>query len=397
MDYALTPELEAFRTEVREFIAAVPADLTEKVRRCLNLSKEDYVRFQDLLAAKGWLTYNWPAEHGGPGWSPMQSYIFEEEMGQADLPRIIAFGPRMVGPVIYTFGNQAQKDFYLPRIRNNTDWWCQGYSEPGSGSDLASLQTRAVRDGDHYIVNGSKTWTTLAQHADRIFCLVRTDTEVKKQEGISFLLIDMDTPGIEVQPIITMDGGHEVNSVFFTDVKVPVENRIGEENKGWTYAKFLLSHERSGIARVSATKSRMSYLKEIARGRKVGGRLLADDPDFKREVAETEIQLQALEYTELRYVSAAEGGKAPGAEANMLKIRGTDLQQRVTDLLMKAMGYYAMPYVPEARDHGWNEGPIGPEGAGALAPTYFNMRKASIYGGSNEIQRSILAKMVLGL
>ena len=397
MDLEFTDELRDFQREVRAVIEErLPADIRTKVERFLALGKDDYLRWQDILAERGWLVYSWPVEHGGTGWSPVQGYIFEEEMGRARAPRIIPFGPKMVGPVICTFGSDAQKAKYLPAIAANETWWCQGYSEPDAGSDLASLRCRAVREGDHYVVNGTKTWTTAAHWADMMFCLVRTDTDVKPQEGISFLLVDMRDPGVEVRPIVTMDGGREINTVYLTDVKVPVENRVGEENKGWTYAKFLLGHERFGIARLSESKARLAYLSEIARSHRVGGALLADDTDFMRSVAETEIELTALEFTELRALMNAEQGKAPGVEANMLKIRGTEVQQKISGMLMKAMGYYALPYVPEAMEYGWNEAPIGPEHAAGLAPAYFNMRKTTIYGGTNEIQRNIIARMVLG-
>ena len=397
MDLEYTDELRDFQREVRAVIEErLPADIRTKVERFLTLGKDDYRRWQDILAERGWLVYSWPVEHGGTGWSPVQGYIFEEEMGRARAPRIMPFGPKMVGPVICTFGSDAQKAQYLPAIAANETWWCQGYSEPDAGSDLASLRTRAVRDGDHYVVNGTKTWTTAAHWADMMFCLVRTDTGVKPQEGISFLLVDMRDPGVEVRPIVTMDGGREINTVYLTDVKVPVENRVGEENKGWTYAKFLLGHERFGIARLSESKARLAYLGEIARNHRVGGALLADDADFMRSVAETEIELTALEFTELRALMNAEQGEAPGVEANMLKIRGTEVQQKISEMLMKAMGYYALPHVPEAMEYGWNEAPIGPEHASGLAPAYFNMRKTTIYGGTNEIQRNIIARMVLG-
>jgi len=397
MDLEFTDELRDFQHEVRAVIEErLPADIRTKVERFLNLGKDDYLRWQDILAEKGWLVYSWPEEYGGTGWSPVQCYIFEEEMGRAGAPRIIPFGPKMVGPVIYTFGTDAQKAKYLPAIARNETWWCQGYSEPDAGSDLANLRTRAIRDGDHYVVNGTKTWTSAAHWADMMFCLVRTDTGVKPQEGISFVLVDMRNPGVEVRPIVTIDGGREINTVYLTDVKVPVENRIGEENRGWTYAKFLLGHERFGIARLAESKARLAYLKAIARNHRVGGTLLADDADFTRSVAETEIELTALEFTELRALMNAEQGDAPGVEANMLKIRGTDIQQKISEMLMKAMGYYALPCIPEALEYGWNEEPAGPEYAAGLAPTYFNMRKTSIYGGSNEIQRNIIAKMVLG-
>ena len=398
MDLEFTDELRDFQREVRAYIEErLPADIRTKVERFLALGRDDYLRWQDILAERGWLVYSWPVEHGGTGWSPVQCYIFEEEMGRARAPRIIPFGPKMVGPVIYTFGSDAQKAKYLPAIAANETWWCQGYSEPDAGSDLASLRTRAVRAGDHYVVNGTKTWTTAAQWADMMFCLVRTDAGVKAQEGISFVLVDMRDPGVEVRPIVTMDGGREINTVYLTDVRVPLENLVGEENKGWTYAKFLLGHERFGIARLSECKARLSYLKEIARNHRIGGTLLADDADFMRSVAQTEIELTALEFTELRALTNAEQGKAPGVEANMLKVRGTDVQQKISEMLMKAVGYYALPFVPEAMEYGWNEAPVGPEYAAGLAPAYFNMRKTSIYGGTNEIQRNIIAKMVLGL
>ena len=398
MDLDFTDELRDFQQEVRAFIEErLPGDLRTKVERFLTLGKDDYLRWQNILAERGWLVYSWPVEHGGTGWSPVQRYIFEEEMGRARAPRIIPFGPKMVGPVIYTFGSDAQKSKYLPAIAANETWWCQGYSEPDAGSDLASLRTRAIRAGDHYVVNGTKTWTTGAHWADMMFCLVRTDTEVKAQEGISFVLVDMRDRGVEVRPIVTIDGGREINTVYLTDVRVPLENLVGEENRGWTYAKFLLGHERFGIARLSECKARLSYLKEIARNHRVGGTLLADDADFMRSVAQTEIELTALEFTELRALTNAEQGKAPGVEANILKVRGTDVQQKISEMLMKAVGYYALPFVPEAMEYGWNEAPVGPEYAAGLAPAYFNMRKTSIYGGTNEIQRNIIAKMVLGL
>jgi hypothetical protein len=300
----------------------------------------------------------------------------------------------MCAPVIYTFGNEEQKAKFLPRILSGEDWWCQGYSEPGAGSDLASLKCRAVREGDHYIVNGQKTWTTLAQFADWIFCLVRTDPNAKAQEGISFLLIDMKTPGITVKPIIVLDGAHEVNEVFFDNVKVPVENRVGEENKGWTYAKFLLVHERSGIAGVARSKKAIERLKQIAEAETIDGTPLISTDAFARKVAETEIDLAALEYTELRTLAKDSRGQMAGPESSILKIKGTEIQQRITELTLEAIGYYAYP---EARAFGDNEYPVGQDYAVGQAGHYFNMRKASIYGGSNEIQRNIIAKAVLGL
>ena len=398
MDIELSAELRAFQSEVRAFIEErLPVDLREKVRRSLRLGKEDYLRWQDILAGQGWLAYPWPREHGGPGWSPLQCYLFEEEMGRADAPRLIPFGVKMVGPVIYTFGNDVQRAKYLPAIAGNRTWWCQGYSEPNAGSDLARLGTRAVRDGDSYIVNGTKTWTSVAQWADMMFCLVRTDPAAKRQEGISFLLIDMRAPGIEVVPIVTFDGGQEINTVHLDDVRVPVEDRVGDENQGWTYAKFLLGLERFGIAGIAASKARLGYLKDIARGLGEAGGLHSGDGDLMRSIAETEIELRALEHVELRALMDAEEGRAPGLEASLLKIRGTELQQKISELLMGAVGVYAAPWLPEALEPGWNEAPIGPEYAAGLAPACFSMRKTSIYGGTNEIQRNIIAKAALGL
>jgi alkylation response protein AidB-like acyl-CoA dehydrogenase len=398
MDLEFSGEHLAFQNNVRKFLEEnLPPDIRDTMKGGLRLERDDHIRWQNILAEQGWMAPAWPEEHGGCGWSVVERYIFDEECGRAGAPRVIAFGTKMVGPVIYTFGTDEQKAKYLPRILNNEDWWCQGYSEPGAGSDLASLQCKAVRDGDHYAVNGTKTWTTLAQWADMMFCLVRTSTEGKKQEGISFLLIDMKIPGVEVKPIITIDGGHEVNMVHLTDVKVPVADRVGEENKGWTYAKYLLRHERGGTAGISNSKAKLKRLKHIAGGVSAGGRPLIDDLDFRRDIAKVEIELQALEYTDLRYLMTAASGAPIGAEVSMLKLRGTEIQQRISELLMQAMGYYANPYMPEALEYGWNEEPVGFEEAPPLAPAYFNMRKTSIYGGSNEIQRNIIAKMVLGL
>jgi alkylation response protein AidB-like acyl-CoA dehydrogenase len=398
MDIEFSDAEQAFRDEVRSFLKdQLPPEISDRIEGGIEMRREDFTRWHKILYQHGWVAPGWPKEYGGTGWTPIQRYIFDEECAAAAAPRVMPFGVSMVGPVIYTFGNDAQKAHYLPRILSNQDWWCQGYSEPGSGSDLASLRTRAIRDGDHYVVNGQKTWTTTAHWADWIFCLVRTSTEGKQQEGISFLLIDMKTPGIEVRPIITMDGGHEVNDVFLEDVRVPVENLIGEENKGWTYAKFLLSHERAGIADVGSSKKQIARLKAIANAEQSNGRPLAEDKRFRDKISELEIDLMAVEFTELRALSRESAGKPPGPEANLLKIRGTEVQQRITELALEAVGYYANPYVPDALKDGWNEDPIGPEYAAAIAPRYFNWRKASIYGGSNEIQKSIIAKMVLGL
>ena len=397
MDLTLTPEERAFQDKVRVFLRErLPDDVREGTRTGARMDRERHVRWQKILHEQGWMAPNWPVEHGGTGWTPLQRYLFEEEMEAAWAPPPIPFGVHMVGPVIIAFGTEAQKRRFLPRILASEDWWCQGYSEPGAGSDLASLKTRAVRDGAHYVVNGQKTWTSLAQHADWIFCLVRTSQEGKRQEGISFLLIDMHSPGVTVRPIRTMDGSEEINDTFFEDVRVPVENLVGEEGKGWTYAKFLLGHERTGIAGVARSKAQLRRIREIAANETSGGRPLAEDRRFRERLAEIEVDLMALEHTILRIVSAMNAGAAPGPEASILKIKGTEIQQALTEVLMQTVGYYAHPEYPPA-EPGTNEAPIGPEHAPGLAARYFNWRKASIYGGSNEIQRNIVAKMVLGL
>ncbi|MFN6942812.1 MAG: acyl-CoA dehydrogenase family protein [Parvibaculum sp.] len=395
MDMRFSPEELAFRDEVREFIANNYPQELRGARRG-EMTKDEILAWHRILYKKGWVAPHWPVEYGGCGWSITQRYIWNEESARAETTPLLPFGLAMVGPVIYTFGNEAQKKRFLPGILSGDDWWCQGYSEPGSGSDLASLRTKAVREGDHYIVNGSKTWTTLAQHADWIFCLVRTDPEAKQQEGISFLLIDMKTPGITVRPIITMDGSHEVNEVFLEDVKVPAENLIGEENKGWTYAKFLLGNERSGIAGVARSKKAIERLKKLATAELVDGTPLMKTDEFSRKVAEVEIDLSALEVTELRTLAAESKGRGPGPEASILKIKGTEIQQRITELAVEAVGNYALVQAPRLEVTG-NEFVPGPEGSQGVAQDYFNMRKTSIYGGSNEIQHNIIAKMVLGL
>ena len=389
---------QAFREEVQNFLRDnTPSTIKAKINARQKLTKEDYMAWHKILYGRGWVAPNWPVEFGGTGWTPLQCHIFDEEIGLAGSPRVLPFGVNMVGPVIMEFGNDTQKAHYLPRILSCEDVWCQGYSEPGSGSDLASLKTRAVRDGDEYVVNGSKIWTTSAHWADMIFCLVRTDTNAKNQEGISFLLINMHASGIDVRPIITMDGGHEVNQVFFEDVRVPITNLVGEENKGWTYAKFLLKHERAGIAAIGSQKRQLNRLKEIARAEQSNGQALIEEPRFRDKISRAEIDLMALEYTELRAVSAANQGRVPGTEVNLLKIRGSEMQQKISELLIEAIGYYANPFVPDSFDAGWNEEPIGPDYAASLAPEYFNWRKSSIYAGSNEIQKNIISKMVLGL
>jgi alkylation response protein AidB-like acyl-CoA dehydrogenase len=397
MDLEFSPEDIAFREEARRFIAEnYPASLRGKQDEGEELAKEDFLSWHRVLAKKGWVAPAWPKEYGGPGWTTVQRFIWSEELARADTLPILPFGINMVGPVIYTFGTAEQKARFLPRILSGEDWWCQGYSEPGAGSDLASLRTKAVRDGDHYVVNGQKTWTTLAQHADWGFFLVRTDPDAKPQEGISFLLIDMKSPGVTVRPIITLGGEHEVNEVWLEDVRVPVENRIYEENKGWTCAKFLLAHERTGIAGVARSKRGVERVKTIARTEMDGDRSLIANPFFKRKIAELEIDLTALEFTELRTLASEASGKGPGPESSLLKIKGTEIQQRLTELALEAVGHYGAPYF-RGFGEGDNEHPIGPDYAHRAAPTYFNGRKTSIYGGSNEIQRNIIAKMVLGL
>ncbi len=398
MDLTFSQDEQSFREEVRRFVAErLPADVKRKVENGLRLQKDDYLRWQKTLYEQGWAAPGWPVERGGPGWTSAQRYIFEQECALGSAPAVISFGLNMVGPVIIEFGNAAQKARFLPRILASEDWWCQSYSEPGAGSDLASLKMRAIRNGDHYVVNGAKTWTTLAQYADMIFCLVRTSSTGKKQEGISFLLIDMHSPGVTVRPIVTFDGGQEINEVFFEDVKVPAENLVGEEGKGWTYAKFLLGHERVGIAQVARSKRNVARLKKIAGAEFKNGKALVDDPMFRAKISTVEIDLLALEHTELRILSDESAGRAPGPESSLLKIRGTEIQQEITELLVEAVGYYASPYQPALLREGANEEPVGPDHAPALAPTYFNWRKTSIYGGSNEIQKNIIAKAILGL
>jgi alkylation response protein AidB-like acyl-CoA dehydrogenase len=399
MNLDFSPEDNAFRAEVRAWLEeSYPKDVAERQAAGDDLRKEDVMKWHHILAKKGWAVPSWPKEWGGTGWTPTQKYIWGQELARIDAQPLPAFGVAMVAPVIYTFGTQAQKDKFLPATRDGEIWWCQGYSEPGAGSDLAGLKTRAVREGDFYIVNGQKTWTTLAQFADWGFFLVRTNPEGKKQEGISFLLIDMKSPGITVRPIITMDGAHEVNEVFLDNVKVPIENRVFEENKGWTAAKFLLAHERSGIAGVARSRRGIDKIRSIASTEFAddGGKLI-DDQNFRRKVAELEIDLTALEYTELRTLAAESAGKGPGPESSILKIKGTEIQQRVTELALEAVGHYGAPYFRGFPEDGDNAHPIGPEYAHHAAPRYFNVRKTSIYGGSNEIQRNIIAKMVLGL
>ena len=399
MNPSFTDEERQFQQQAREFLTAeFPADIRHKVEQRIPLEKDDYVRWQKILFRKGWVAPNWPVEYGGTGWTAVQKYIFAEEMARIGAPEPVAFGVKMVGPVIFTYGNEEQKQRFLPDILESNVWWCQGYSEPNAGSDLASLKTTAVRDGDHYIVNGTKTWNTLGQHADWIFCLVRTDSRVKKQEGISFLLIDMKTPGIRLSPIYLIDGTPEVNEVHFDNVRVPVANRIGEENQGWTYAKVLLTHERTNIAGVPRSKVRLEKLCALAARTPDGqGGVLLDEPVFRNRLAEAQIQCLALEYAELRALAAVSVGKAPGPESSILKIVGSELAQSIDTLYMEMAALQSLPYVPEQFAVDFGGEVIGRDAAAATALTYFNNRKASIYGGSNEIQKNIICKAVLGL
>jgi len=375
MDLNYSPEEVAFRDEARAWLQAnLPDDLREKVSSYAHLSRDDLLRWHRILARKGWVAPAWPREWGGTGWNVVQRYIFEEELGYCGSPPLIPFGLSMCAPVLLRFGTEAQKKQFLPRIFNGDDFWCQGYSEPGSGSDLASLKTKAVRDGDHYVVNGQKIWTTLAHYADWIFCLVRTDSTVeRRQEGISFLLIDMKTPGITVRPLILMDGAHEVNEVFFDDVRVPVANRVHEEGKGWTVAKYLLGYERMNTGRIGASKREFTRLKEFAKDIR--------DTRFRDRLSRLEVELMALEITNLRFLDRMRRtGQPPGADVSMLKIKGTEIQQGLTELMMEALD-------PAAHD----------VFAVAVRKRYLSMRKTTIYAGSNEIQRNIIAKMTLGL
>ena len=390
---------ESFRAEVRQFCAErLPDDLRRKVNDNLWLDKADYVRYMRLLDERGWAVGHWPREYGGCGWSHLQRFVFEEETTHAGAPWLIPFGVNYVGPVIYTFGSQAQKDRFLPPIRSTTEWWAQGYSEPGAGSDLASLRTRAVRQGDEYVVDGEKIWTSDAHHADWIFCLVRTADEPKKQAGITFLCMPMDTPGIEVKPIITIDGGHHLNRVTFTGVRVPVENRIGEEGQGWTYARHLLAHERTSYAHVAAKRRQIAQLKEISQSAPWGD-LLGETgaAAFRRKLAEVELQLQALEMTTLRALAPLASGEAPGDEASIIKIAATETAQAVTELFLELAGPYAQPFFPDRRSADWrgNLGDI-PAFAAPGTASYFFTRAQTIYGGATEIQKNIIARQ-LGL
>lgn len=402
MDLGFNKEDLKFRDDVRTFIAE---KYDEDLRRKMALTKNGYldkagqVKWQKALYERGWIAPNWPKEHGGAGFTPNQKYIFDIEMAAAGTPIVSPMGTKMVAPVIMAFGNDAQKKRHLPPILASDIWWCQGYSEPGSGSDLASLQMRAEDKGDHYLCNGTKIWTTHAQWADWIFCLVRTTAGTKPQEGISFILMDMKTPGITVKSIVTLDGPadneQEINQVFFDDVRVPKENLVGKQDEGWTYAKYLLEFER-GNAGAPSLKRALKKLRTVAATEQSNGARLIDDEEFRRRIDDVDIQIHALEYTELRIFSKMAAGQRPGAESSLLKTRATELQQAITELALEAVNYSAMPFVqnPWARvNEPWPQ----PDYAVTTAPYYFSMRKASIYAGSNEIQRNIMAKLVLGL
>ncbi len=392
MDLAFTPEEQAFREEIRAWVGSnLPADISQKVFAAQRLSRDDMQRWAKILGKKGWLGWGWPKEFGGPGWNAVQKHLFEEECALAGSPRVVPFGPVMVAPVIMAFGNAEQQQRFLPGIASGEVWWSQGYSEPGSGSDLASVKCKAERQGDKYIVNGQKTWTTLGQYGEWIFCLVRTSNEGKPQTGISFLLIDMKSPGVSVRPIVLMDGEPEVNEVWFDNVEVPAHNLIGEENKGWTYAKHLLSHERTNIADVNRAKRELERLKRIAKAEGV-----YEDQRFGDEVAKLEVDVVALEMLVLRVLSAEKSGKQSLDIAGLLKIRGSEIQQRYTELMMLAAGPSSLPFIYEAMEAGWQGDHVGPAHCAPLAANYFNMRKTTIYGGSNEVQRNIVSQVVLG-
>ena len=403
MDLKYTAEEQAFRREVRAFVEAeLPADIRRRASLGKRLRKDDMTRWQRILHRRGWGAIMWPQRFGGAGWSVIQQHIFEEERADIGAPPQNAFSMRMLAPVLMTFASAAQQEYFLPRIIAGEDWWCQGYSEPGSGSDLASLRTGAVRQGDHYVVNGQKTWNTMGQYADWIFCLVRTSAEGRPQQGISFLLIDMKTPGITVKPITMLDGEHEINEIWFDDVKVPAHNLVGEENKGWTYAKFLLTHERTNNAGIGSCKRALKKLKEIAAGQISNGRPLIQDVRFRDRIAEVELELMALEITNLRVLSAtASESRTLGPEVSVLKIKGSEIQQMLAELQMQALGPDALPYLREALDADWVADPLFDEHyrpyAPPLAGQYFNLRKTTIYAGSSEIQKNIISQHILGL
>jgi alkylation response protein AidB-like acyl-CoA dehydrogenase len=403
VDLKYTPEEESFRAAVRAFLEAeLPADIRARMRLGRRIPKDDLTRWQKILHGRGWGAVMWPTRFGGVGWSVVQQHIFEEERADIGAPPQNAFSLRMLAPVLMNFANTAQQEYFLPRILTGEDWWCQGYSEPGSGSDLASLRTSAVRQGDHYVVNGQKTWNTLGHYADWIFCLVRTGSEGRPQQGISFLLIDMKSPGIRIEPIPMLDGEHEINEIWFDDVRVPVQNLVGEENKGWTYAKFLLTHERTNNAGIGNCKRALKKLKEIASRQTANGRPLLEDWRFRDRIAQVELELMALEITNLRVLSAtADESRTLGPEVSVLKIKGSEIQQTIAELQMQALGPDALPYLHEALEMDWVADPrFGGHYAPYAPPLtghYFNMRKTTIYAGSTEIQKNIISQMILGL
>ncbi len=400
MDLNLSAEDRAFRDEVRAFLEAeLTPELREAGRRTTSVftDRDWNLPWHRILHARGWVAPAWPKEHGGPGWTEMQRHIFASECALAGAPALSPMGLRMVGPCIQRFGTAAQKAHYLPRILSGEDYWCQGYSEPGSGSDLASLQLRAVRDGDDYVLNGSKIWTTHAHFANRMFCLVRTRFDGKPQAGITFLLLDMDTPGVSVKPIITLAGDHEVNQVFFDDARVPVSGRLGEENQGWTVAKYLLEFERGGGAAAGLRLS-LSRIRDMARAEALGdGGRLIDDPDFVSRLMQAEVAVEAIEMTEHRVLSALASGRAPGPASSMLKTQSTEMMQHLDALAVEAAQHYAAVFQPDARQAGANVDVVGPDHSLVAMARYLNNRAATIYGGSNEIQRNIMAQLVLGL
>jgi len=391
VDLRFTAEENAFRAEVRAFIAeALPAATRQRLREGRSLAKEEIVAWQRRLNERGWATPSWPREHGGPGWNAVQRYIFLDELHQAPAPEPLSFNVNMIGPVLFTFGSDDQKRRFLPRIANLDDWWCQGFSEPGAGSDLAALKTSAKRVDDHYIVSGQKMWQGMAQHADWMFTLVRTDSAIKPQAGITMLLIDMRSPGITVRPIATIDGRHEVNEVFLDEVRVPMACRVGAENQGWEITKFLLGNERTGIARIGMSKQLLRRAKALAQQIEGDEGLLADDLHFRAQAALIEIELKALEITQMRVIdSMGEHAAKPDARSSILKVKGTELRQAASELLLQTSGPLAARSADEFDD---DADPLS-----TVAATYYTLRAASIYGGSNEVQKNILAKTVLGL
>ncbi len=404
MDLTFGDQDAAFRAEVREFLASsTPPDLKYKVRNGIEMQREDVVGWHKVLYDRGWVAPSWPKEYGGPGWSLTQKYIFDEELGLAGAPRIVVFGINMCGPVLIGFGTEEQKRRFLPPMLSGDEIWCQGYSEPDAGSDLASLRTTAIRDGDEWVINGTKTWTTKAHWSDWCFLLARTSSEGKKQEGISFILVDLKSPGIEIRPIYLMDGLHETNMVFYTDVRVPVANTVGKIHNGWSIGKYLLAHERMSGGSLGQHKTILWQLKEIAiQDEQCGGRPLIGEPNFAHHIAAIEMELRTLEAFNMRAIDKFSrdgelGGKALGAEANIFKIRSSEILQRLHELKAEAIAYYAMPYQIAALQHGWNEPSVGAEYANSCTPNYLHFRKVSIYSGSNEIQHNILAKAQLGM